>query len=63
MYIDHHNVVHFDPSPDGRAARAAAKPKALLRVIAQAQRSCADIPTFIELDRIKGEIMLRGRTL
>lgn len=63
LYIDHHASLHFDPSPDGCAAKAAAVPKALLRVIAEAQKSCADLPTFLELDRIKGEIMQRGRAL
>ena len=61
-YIDHHNVVHFDPSPDGRAARAAAMPKAMLLVITQARKSCTNPKHLAELARIEGEIMLAGRT-
>jgi len=61
-YIDHHNTVHFDRSADGRAARAAAMPKAMLLVIAEAQKSCTNPRHLAELDRIKADISLTGRT-
>lgn len=63
FFIDHHGGVHFDPSRDGRAAKEAAFPKAVLLILKSAEQTALALPPSERSRRLALIAELRSKVM